>query len=127
MSREPIPENLHRLILTSIPSVPFLEALLVFRASRERPVGVRELSSRLYMPEKAAFELVLQLREAGIVRSDDGSDAHRYAPDAELGAMIDLLATFYARDLIGVTELIHSRTGRKAQQFADAFKWRKDP
>jgi hypothetical protein len=127
MAREPIPENLHRLILTSIPSVPYLEALLVFRATPGRPVTVRELSSRLYMPEKAAFELVLQLREAGIVQPAEGSDAHCYAAEGELATMLDLLATFYARDLIGVTELIHSRTGRKAQQFADAFKWRKDP
>jgi hypothetical protein len=126
MAREPIPENLYRLILTSIPSVPYLEALLVFRASPGRPVTVRELSSRLYMPEKPAFELVLQLREAGVVQPAEGSDAHRYAAQGELAAMLDSLATFYSRDLIGVTELIHSRTGRKAQQFADAFKWRKD-
>jgi DNA-binding IscR family transcriptional regulator len=124
--RDPIPENLHRLILTSIPSVPFLEALLVFRASSDRAVTLRELSSRLYIPEKAAFELVLQLREAGIVKPEDGSDAQRYAPEPELANMLDLLAAFYSKNLIGVTEVIHSRTGRRAQQFADAFKWRKD-
>lgn len=125
MSREPIPENLYRLILTSIPSVPFLEALLVFRSS-PRPVTLRELSARLYLPEKPAFELVLQLRDAGIVKPEEGSDAHRFAPEPELAAMLDLLAAVYAKNLIGVTEVIHSRTGRRAQQFADAFKWRKD-
>jgi len=126
MTREPIPENLYRLILTSIPSVSYLEALLVFRAARERPVTVRELASRLYIPEKAAFELVLQLRDAGIVRAVEGSDAHLYAAEGELASLLDLLSAVYARDLISVTELIHSRTGRKAQQFADAFKWKKD-
>jgi transposase len=126
MSRDPIPENLYRLILTSIPSVPYLEALLVFRANRDRGVSVREISSRLYMPEKAAFELVLQLREAGVVRPDEGSDAHRYAAEGELAEMLDLLATFYSKNLIGVTEVIHARTGRRAQQFADAFKFKKD-
>lgn len=126
MSREPIPENLYRLILTSIPSVPYLEALLVFRANAARPVSVREISSRLYMPEKAAFELVLQLREAGIVRAEDGTDLHRYAAAGELASMLDLLATFYAKNLIGVTEVIHARTARRAQQFADAFKFKKD-
>lgn len=125
MSRDPIPEHLYRLILTSIPSVPYLEALLVFRASRERPVTLRELSSRLYLPEKPAFELVLQLREAGIVKPEEGTDAHRYAPEPQLAEMLDQLADIYTRNLIGVTEVIHSRTARKAQQFADAFKWRK--
>ena len=125
MSRDPIPENVYRLILTSIPSVPFLEALLVFREMRDRPVTLREVASRLYLPEKPAFELVLQLREAGIVRAEDGSDAHRYAPEPALAEMLELLAACYAKNLIGVTEVIHSRTGRRAQQFADAFKFRK--
>ena len=33
MAREPIPEELRRFILTSVPSVPFVEALLVFRGA----------------------------------------------------------------------------------------------
>lgn len=126
MSRDPIPENLYRLILTSVPSVPYLEALLMFRANAQRPLSVRELSSRLYMPEKAAFDLVLQLREAGVVQAEAGTDLHRYAPAPELAEMLDLLATFYSKNLIGVTEVIHARTGRRAQQFADAFKFTKD-
>ena len=125
MSRDPIPENLYRLILTSIPSVPYLEALLMFRDA-DRGLSVRELSSRLYMPEKAAFELVLQLREAGIVQAEAGTDLHRYVPPEDLAGMLDLLATFYSKNLIGVTEVIHARTGRRAQQFADAFKFKKD-
>ena len=126
MPRDPIPENLYRFILVSIPSVPYLEALLAFRGANGAPLALRELAARLYMPEKPAFDLLLQLREAGIVQADAGSDAHRYAATGELAAMLDLLAACYAKDLIGVTELIHSRTGRKAQQFADAFKWKKD-
>lgn len=126
MTRDPIPEYLHRLILTSIPSVPYLEALLVFRSNAQRAVSVRELSSRLYMPEKAAFELVLQLREAGVIRAEEGTDLHRYAAEGELADMLDQLANHYSKNLIGVTEVIHARTGRRAQQFADAFKFKKD-
>jgi hypothetical protein len=43
-----------------------------------------------------------------------------------LRARIDQLAELYARHLVEVTLLIHSSLDRKAQQFADAFKWRKD-
>lgn len=122
----PIPEDIRRFILTSIPSVPYLEAVLVFRAAAPRAVTLRELAARLYLPEKAAFDLLVALREAGIARPDDGSDAHAYCAKDELAAMIDALAALYARDLIGVTRIIHSRTVRMAQQFADAFKLRKD-
>jgi catalase (peroxidase I) len=36
------------------------------------------------------------------------------------------LAEVYARNLIEVTQLIHSVTDRKARRFADAFNMRKD-
>jgi hypothetical protein len=39
---------------------------------------------------------------------------------------IDALADLYAKHLVEVTLLIHSTLDRKAQQFADAFKLRKD-
>jgi hypothetical protein len=39
---------------------------------------------------------------------------------------IDGLADLYASRLVEVTLLIHSTLDRKAQHFADAFKWRKD-
>lgn len=43
-----------------------------------------------------------------------------------LHALIDQLAALYAHNLVGVTHLIHSKLNKKAQQFADAFKWQKD-
>jgi hypothetical protein len=50
-----------------------------------------------------------------------------YQPSSEtLRARIDQLAELYSKHLVEVTLLIHSSLDRKAQQFADAFKWRKD-
>jgi hypothetical protein len=58
---------------------------------------------------------------------DAGAAGYRYAPaDAGLRERIDRLADVYATHLVEVTHLIHSSLDRKAQQFADAFKWRKD-
>jgi len=67
------------------------------------------------------------LRQAGIIGPAEGEAGLRYAPATpELARLLDELAALYAKDLIAVTNIIHSKTGRKAQQFADAFKWRKD-
>jgi hypothetical protein len=56
-----------------------------------------------------------------------GADAYCYRPrEAVLRERIDRLAELYATHLVEVTHLIHSSLDRKAQQFADAFKWRKD-
>ena len=128
MPREPIPDELRRFILTSVPSVPFVEAMLLFMAKEDAALSVDEIARGLYLPRGAALQVIEALREAHIVAADPAQrEANRFAPASpELDAMLRNLATFYARDLIGVTDLIHSRTARRAQQFADAFRIRKD-
>lgn len=125
MPREPLPEELRRFIVLSIPSVPFVEAMLLLRAARE-PLATEAVARRLYMPEHSAMQLLAQMREARIVRPGAAEGTHRYAPDEDLEGALELLARFYSTHLVDVTELIHSRSARKAQQFADAFKLRKD-
>jgi hypothetical protein len=123
---EAIPDEVRRFILTSIPSVPFMEAMLLFKALPGGPVTTRSVAERLYVGEKQAALLAEQLRAARMVEPA-GEGAHRYAPDPALAAVLDRLAHAYVHNLIGVTRIIHSRTERMAQQFADAFKFRKDP
>lgn len=128
MPREPIPDDVRRFILTSVPSVPFVEAMLLFMAKRDAALSVDEIARGLYMPRAAAAQVVDALREAQVVAPDPRQgDACRFAPASpDLEAMLRTVADVYARDLIGVTDLIHSRTARRAQQFADAFRIRKD-
>ena len=126
MPRDPIPEDLRRFILTSVPSVPFVEALLIFRESRE-PLSIDAVARRLYMGEKAAAEIVAQLRNARLIEPDPAGAGNRFAPAPEIAAIVEVLAMHYRTHLVGVTDIIHSKTGRMAQQFADAFKLRKVP
>lgn len=128
MAREPLPEDIRRFILTSIPSVPFVEAVLLYRGAAGRMLETSEVARRLYLPEADALALVEALREARIVEADPAEPRrHRYAPGPpELAALLERLAEHYTHDLIAVTHLIHSRTGRRAVQLADAFRWRKD-
>jgi hypothetical protein len=118
MTSRELPADVRRFILTSVPSVPYLEALLLLRSGPAQPWDAAQLARRLYVPERAGVELVqLPEGEAGAVR---------YAPDAELAALLDRVAQAYATDLLTVTELIHSRIDRRAQRFADAFRFRKE-
>lgn len=126
----PIPEDIRRFVLTSIPSVPHLEALLLLRAGETDCWTSARVAERLYISEKAAGALMLDLSAGGMTRpqyAPDGGVSYRYQPSsAFLRATIDTLAKLYARQLVDITHLIHSKLDRKAQQFADAFKWRKD-
>ena len=122
-----IADDVRRFILTSIPSVPFMEAILLFKALPGQAVETRSVAERLYTSEKQAAVLVEQLAAARIIAPvEDQPNTHRFAPSAELGAMLDKVTHAYVHNLIGVTRLIHSRTERMAHQFADAFKIRKD-
>jgi DNA-binding IclR family transcriptional regulator len=124
VTRPELPPELRRFILTSIPSVPYLEALLLLRAEPTREWAVADVARRLYLPEARAAELLQAMAEAGITRPCPGGQC--YGPDAALDEMLGQLATHYAADIVGVSDLIHSRVDKKAQQFADAFRWRKD-
>ena len=128
MHREPIREGVHRVMLTSVRAVAVVEAVLLDRAAKGEPLDVRRLAQRLYLPEKQAGEIAAELHEAGVLERDaDVPDCYRYAPSSpELAGMLEMLAHFYASNLVDVTRLIHSSTARRAMQFADAFKLRKD-
>jgi hypothetical protein len=60
-------------------------------------------------------------------RDAERNDCFRYAPSSpELRGMVDMLASYYSTNLVDVTQIIHSAGARRAMQFADAFKLRKD-
>lgn len=129
MRRTEVPDDIRRFILTSVPSVPYLEAILLLRAEPDVGWDVPRLAARLYVAERQAAELLAALAAAGIARSEDQGDTalFRYAPATpELRERVDAVARAYSANLVEVTDLIHTRIDKRAQQFADAFRLRKD-
>lgn len=123
-----MPEDVRRFILSSVSSVPYLEALLLLRSAPEAPWSARQVAQRLYVGEKLARELLQDLASNGVASSDAAEPPKFcYQPvSPQLHELIDRVADFYARHLVAVTHLIHSRTDKRAHQFANAFRWRKD-
>jgi hypothetical protein len=117
--------ELRRFVLTSVPSVPFLEALLLLRSDTQQSWDARRLARELYIREQMALELLESLHAANLAARDE-QGWWRFAVQAESRPVVDELAAAYAADLIGITRLIHSQTERRAMRFADAFRWRKD-
>lgn len=118
--------QVRRFILATIPSVPHLEALLLMRAEPATAWTPLALSRRLYVDAPAAGALLVHLTEAGLFESQrDGSYCYKPATP-ELAAVVAELGTEYSRNLVAIANLIHSIGERKAQRFADAFRWRRD-
>lgn len=126
MTAADMPDDLRRFILTSVPSVPYLEAILLLQRERGTAWTAPVLARRLYLPESRAAGLLASLHAGGIVAESDIQGSYTYEPQAELAALLERLAHLYASNLVAVTDLIHSSVDRRAFQFADAFRLRKD-
>lgn len=125
MTGSAIPDDLRRFILAKALTVPDVEALLLFRAARDAAFDAAHLASRLYVPEARAGESLAKLAALGAV--EQAGDGWRYAPRSpELAAVLDALETCYSHHLIDVARLIHSTEAKAAQEFADAFRIRKE-
>jgi hypothetical protein len=122
-----MPDDLRRFILTSIQSVPFVEAMLLFMGQAGLALDAPTVARRLYVSETTANELAAALSAAGIIEPAGGPSSWRFAPQSkDLARMLHLLAAYYSSHLIEITDLIHSTGARKAQRFADAFLLRRE-
>ena len=129
MNQALIPEETRRFVLTSVPSVPFLEALLLLRADPGKPWTKDALARRLYIRDRVAETLLHDLCTAGMAARCAPPDqaSYHYHPSSELlRSRIDNLADLYSKHRAEVTRLFHSSLDGKATQFADAFKLQKD-
>ena len=122
-----IPDHIRRFVLTSIPSVPYLEAALLFYHAPATTMNADELGRALYLDKQKAAALLEAMRAAGILGChDEVSDRYRFEPrDEALRSALHDIAMVYPTNLIEVTNLIHDTGGKNARRFADAFKLRK--
>jgi hypothetical protein len=128
MADQHIPQDIAAFVLDRIDSVAQLEALLLLRGNKGKEWSVITLAARLYISEEQTAELLSCLSGQGFVATDPaGSEIYRYEPSsAELDEILGRVAEFYAKHLVPITNLIHSKSKPRIQQFAEAFRFRKD-
>lgn len=123
-----IPEEVQAFLLKRIDSITQLEALLLLRANPECAWSAATLARRLYIPPQETAGLLEALCSGGfLATTGHPSRLYRYhCSSDDLAGMVDRVADLYATYLIPVTNLIHSKPYTRVQEFADAFKLRKD-
>jgi hypothetical protein len=123
-----IPDDVAQFILDKIDSIAQLEALLLLRRDAEEKWSAAKLAQRLYTSETQTTEALERLCAAGLAVAAEGASlVYSYQPvSAELGELVDRMAHVYSKHLVPVTNLIHSKTKTRVQEFADAFRIRKD-
>jgi hypothetical protein len=123
-----IPEEIAQFITNHIDSIAQLEALLLMRREPHGPWSASSLAQRLYTGEKETVDALERLCAAGLATALGHTPAcYCYAPvSPELGALVDRTADLYSKHLVPITNLIHSKPKTRVQEFADAFRIRKD-
>jgi hypothetical protein len=84
---------------------------------------VPAIAKGLYTTEQEIAGALARLCADGLVACADG--IFRYECDPDTREKVDRLADTYARQLIPVTNMIHTKP-RRIREFADAFRFRKD-
>ena len=128
MPEYPIPNDVGQFIIVSIDSIAQLEALLLLRGSPNEEWSAHRVAKRLYISEEETAHLLARLRLEGLIAlNNDKPPLYRYAPESDsLALIVDRLAETYSKHLVPVTNLVHSKPRSRVQEFADAFKLRKD-
>ncbi len=123
-----IPNEVREFIIDKIDSVAELEGLLLLSRNPETAWSVEALAQRLYTSPQQTEEVVSHLHSLGFLGVKEGdTPAYNYQPlSPKLAELVDRIADAYSKYLIPVTNLIHSKPQSRVQQFADAFKLRKE-
>jgi hypothetical protein len=113
-----------RFILDEIDSVPHIEALLILWNSRPKVWPVEELAALLYLPQDRTRQILEDLQQrALIVLGENGSSYNPAYPRDHLMADVDRI---WRRELVRVSNVIHSKTSPAVREFARAFRFKKD-
>lgn len=124
MIDDPIPDDIRQFIIGGIDSVAHLEALLLLRTGAQENWEIPMVARRLYITEQETNRVLTRLCEQGIIimMNSNESRLYQYRPkSAELARMIDRMAEVYKKQLVPITNLIHSKPRTRIQERADSL------
>ena len=124
MADDIVPPDVRAFILTHIESIAHLEALLLLGHQPDQRWTASSVAAHLYIDEGQAKTVLDQLCSAGLLACRDGEFWFNGDQPGQR-EIVEKLASIYARHLIPVTNLVHSKPSG-ARAFAAAFKLRKD-
>ncbi|MBA8887870.1 Mn-dependent DtxR family transcriptional regulator [Dokdonella fugitiva] len=122
-----IPADVRRLVLANAMTIPHIEAILLFRRESKTWTPA-QMAPRLYVEEDRACKILSDLETLGVIDREEAEGVYRYRPRPEdFARLLDRLELAYSQHLVPMTRLVHAAHDRTAEQFAKAFRIRKDP
>jgi hypothetical protein len=121
-----IPEAVSRFIAERIDTVPHLETLLLLWEAAGRKWTEEEVATRLYVSVDTARVILRDLLRLNMIKSTaDVPALYAFDPDwDETDQIMPRIAAIYARRVVAIASLIHSKASPAIREFARAFKLR---
>ncbi len=118
----------YEFILRNIESIPHLEALILLWNSRPVAWTVDELSSRLYVKPQHVAGILRDLVELQLAeeRQEPPTRFAYFQRSERQNELLQLVDTAYRRDLVQITNMIHTKRVSPLDEFARAFLIKKE-
>jgi hypothetical protein len=128
MTQEFPQEAVNKFLLERIDSVPHLEALLLLWRDRPKQWTADEIATRLFLPADRARNILQDLARQNLIKieEDTKGDAHFEFRSGENDGLIDAVEVTYRRELVRISNLIHSKAPASVREFARAFRITKE-
>jgi hypothetical protein len=126
MAENPISPGLRHFIASNIQSVEQLEILCLLAEDSSRPWSIADAYRRILSTEKSVADGLQYFCERGFL-SADAHGEFRFTPKtSDLNATIHELVKTYRERRVAVIESIYQKSSGSAQNFAEAFRLRKE-
>lgn len=106
--QEALSEEVRRFLLTSVPTVPHLEMLLLLWREPTQAWSNETIAARLYISRQSAARIAEDLCKAEFLVCEGDPKIFRCRCSTSLDALLAAVDTAYSRRLREVTLLIHS-------------------
>ncbi|HLP78135.1 MAG TPA: hypothetical protein VK327_14600 [Candidatus Paceibacterota bacterium] len=129
MSPSELPSDVRQLLKEQIRSIEQLEILLLLRDAPERNWSADEVYQKVRSSERSVIQTLEELSNRGLLvhADEEGLPRFRFSPrTAPLKETVDRLAQLYAERRVRIVEAIYSDRVSAVNEFAKAFRLRKD-
>jgi hypothetical protein len=111
-------------VIEEIESVPHLEALLLLWNSRPRKWSVADMARAIYLADHETHHILRDLSQRQLIVME--SDVYSYNASHPKSDVVAMLDSIYRREIVRISNMIHSKPSASVRAFARAFKLTKD-
>ena len=123
-NEDPVRRQVDQFISEQVESVPHLEALLLVWKRRPKSWTAAEMARALYIPPEQAVAILRDLQARRLVEAE--TDGYVWRADNARDGLFANVERIYRRELIRISNMIHSKASAAVREFARAFKLKKD-